>query len=272
MQTLAEIKQLLEDAGLSPRKALGQNFLIDQNLLTRLVHESGVGPGDVVLEVGPGTGTLTEALLDAGCEVIACELDRGLATLLRERLVPRGLTLIEGDCLEKKRRVSSAVLDALGARPFSLVSNLPYGAATPLMASLMLHHPNCRSMSVTVQKEVAERMVAVPATRAFGPLAVIASLWGEARRIALLPPECFWPRPQVQSAMIGLRAAPSGPAWRDVGALESVLDALFTARRKQLGKVLGRDLAWPEGVDPTARAETLTPEQIEQLSLVVRSG
>src|SRR4051812_5019410 len=107
MQTLIQIRALLEERGLAPRKSLGQNFLIDQNLIRKLVDASGVGAGDLVLEVGPGTGTLTEELLERGCEVVACELDRGLAELLRERLGanPR-FTLVEGDCLASKREIA----------------------------------------------------------------------------------------------------------------------------------------------------------------------
>src|SRR5690606_14845366 len=109
-----------------------------QNLVVKLVDEARVGPGELVLEVGPGTGTLTEELLARGCEVVACELDRGLAALLRDRLGANDrFTLVEGDCLGGKRHVSPAVVEALGGRPFVLVANLPYGAATPLMLALL---------------------------------------------------------------------------------------------------------------------------------------
>ena len=113
MQTLAQIRQMLDERALAPRKSLGQNFLIDQNLIGKLIDAAQVAPGETVLEVGPGTGTLTEALLDRGARVIACELDRGLAALLRDTLVPRGLTLIEGDCLERKRALNADLVEVL---------------------------------------------------------------------------------------------------------------------------------------------------------------
>src|SRR6186713_2406397 len=114
MQTLAQIRELLESRGLAPRKSLGQNFLIDHNLIRKLVDASGAAAGDLVLEVGPGTGALTEELLDRGCRVIACELDRGLAELLRERFAATAgsgrFTLIEGDCLASKRALADELV------------------------------------------------------------------------------------------------------------------------------------------------------------------
>ncbi len=216
-QTLSEIRGLLASRGLSPRHALGQNFLIDHNLLRRLVDESGVGAGDLVLEVGPGTGTLTEELLARGCEVIACELDRGLAGLLRNRLGNEArFTLVEGDCLEGKRALSGALAGALAGRPFTLVANLPYGSATPLMLTLLVDHPECRAMFATIQREVADRLAARPGSKAYGPLAVVASLLARVRTVAALAPECFWPRPEVTSAMVAIERTPTLRRWTRV--------------------------------------------------------
>ncbi len=268
MQTLTEIKHMLEERGLSPRKAFGQNFLIDQNLIARLVDASGVGEGDVVLEVGPGTGTLTEALLERGCQVVACELDRGLADLLRERLGGR-ITLIEGDCLDGKRALNPGVIAALGGRPFRLVANLPYAAASPLMLTLASHHAPCVSMHVTIQKEVAQRLRAAPGSKDFGGLSVIIQALCEVRRIAELPPHCFWPRPKVTSEMVSITRR-STPLTDDPDALSETCHALFSKRRKQIGSVLGRDLAWPEGIEPSMRAEQLSVEQFVALSEATR--
>jgi len=268
VQTLTEIRSLLESRGLRPRKAFGQNFLIDHNLIRKLVDASGIRAGDLVLEVGPGTGTLTEELLARDSRVIACELDHNLAGLLRERLaapIAEGrLTVIEGDCLESKRGVSREVQAALDGKPFTLVANLPYNAATPLMLALLCEHPECRGFFVTIQREVADRLLADPGTRDYGPVSVVARAVGEPKLLASLPPECFWPRPDVNSAMISLtrRAMPLTNAPR---ALADFCQVLFSQRRKQLGSVLGRSGPWPGGVEPTDRAERLTVPQILEL-------
>lgn len=264
-QTLAEIRDLLASRGLSPLKRFGQNFLIDQNLVAKLVDESGVSAGDLVLEVGPGTGTLTEELLGRGCEVIACELDRGLAALLRERLGGHDrFTLVEGDCLAGKRRVSAELVGAIGDRPFALVANLPYGAATPLVLALLTEHPHCRGMFVTIQREVGDRLAAQPRTDAYGSISIVAQSLATVRTIARLPSDCFWPRPDVASVMVAVeRRADHGID--DPAGLAAFCQKVFEKRRKQLGSVLGRDLAWPEGVRPTMRAEELSPERMVAL-------
>lgn len=265
MQTLTEIKELLASRGLSPRKSLGQNFLIDQNLVRKLVDASGVRSGDLVLEVGPGTGTLTEELLGRGCEVVACELDRGLAGLLRERLPT--LTLIEGDCLGSKKRLSPDVADALAGRPFRLVANLPYNAASPLILTLLAEHPECASMWVTVQREVADRLLAKPGTDEYGTLGVVARAMAEVSRIAVLPPECFWPRPEVTSAMVSL-ARRARPLTDQPRRLAEFCTRVFSSRRKQIGTVLGREVPWPPGITRQQRAEDLGVEDLIALAML----
>jgi 16S rRNA (adenine1518-N6/adenine1519-N6)-dimethyltransferase len=277
MQTLAEIRAMLEGRGLSPKKSLGQNFLIDQNLVRKLVEASGVGEQDVVLEVGPGTGTLTEALLARGCRVVAAELDDGLAKLLRERHVGNErFTLVHGDCLADKRTMSPGVMEAVGAAmraggkgEFSLVANLPYGAATPVMLNLMTKVPACVGQWVTIQREVADRLMAGPGDEAYGTISVVADAACVRERVAKLPPECFWPRPEVESAMIGLRRR-SGVSV-DLVKLADFTQRLFAQRRKQLGSVVGGmvgkgvEVRWPAGVSAKDRAENLTTGQIVEL-------
>jgi 16S rRNA (adenine1518-N6/adenine1519-N6)-dimethyltransferase len=272
MQSLTQIRELLESRGLAPRHALGQNFLIDHNLIKKLVDAAHVSPNDTVLEVGPGTGTLTEELLARGATVIAGELDKGLASLLRDRFAdePR-FTLVEGDALETKRALNPAITDLLGDRPFKLVANLPYAAATPVMSTLLLNHPRCSGLYVTIQREVADRLTAKAGTKEYGPLSIIAQLTATPRLIATLPLECFWPRPKVTSAMIAIERRPGEPATPNPqSAIEpqpfaDFVQSLFEKRRKQLGAILGRAFPFPQGIPPTARAESLAIPQLIDL-------
>ncbi len=262
MQTGSQIKALLEARGLRPRKHLGQNFLIDQNLIRKLIEAARPGPGDTVLEVGPGTGTLTEALLETGCRVIACELDRDLCALLRERLGTNpNFSLIEGDCLDSKRALSPELAAALGDGPFSLVANLPYGAATPLLLILLTRVPACSAMHVTIQREVAQRLAAAAGTEAYGSISVIAAASATVETIAALPPACFWPRPGVESAMISIRRTrpKDVPDGLDLPRLADICQTLFTQRRKYIRAACRNlDLPLPAGVDPTRRVCEMT--------------
>lgn len=273
MQTLSEIRALLERAGHPPKKALGQNFLTDHNMIRKLVDDAGVGENDRVLEIGPGTGALSVELLDRGAHLIACELDGALAQVLRETLAeqhPDRFSLIEGDCLERKRALNPEIIDAIGTEPFTLVANLPYHAATPLMLALMTKHPNCTGMFVTIQHEVVQRFNAQPGTKEYGTISVIAQQLGSVGTIAKLPPGCFWPQPGVASAMMRWVRHPDqaiDPEWWVVFA--QITQTLFQSRRKQLAGVVNKlcqsPIEWPDGIAPTDRVDALSPELVEQL-------
>ena len=258
MQDLATIKALLDSRGLRPKHRFGQNFLHDAKAMRTLLDASAAQPGEVILEVGPGTGTLTECLLAAGAHVIACELDRDMARLIRDRLGAR-ITLIEGDCLQDKHTLHAEVTRAIAGRPFRLVANLPYAAATPLIATLLESHPECRGIVATIQREVADRLTARPDTSEIGPLTITAQLLARVERVAVLKPGCFWPAPDVTSAIV--RLVPHQPRPSLPVRLRAVVDQAFQQRRKQLRNSLGPDFPFPAGLDPMRRPETLSPSE-----------
>lgn len=270
-QTLVEIRASLDAHGLAPKKSLGQNFLIDRNLLKKMVDAAGVVAGDLVLEVGPGTGTLTGELLARGCEVIACELDDGLAGVMTERFgTEQRFSMVHGDCLASKRHLSEEIVDRIGGRAFSLVANLPYQAATPLMLTLLGRHANCGVMAVTIQKEVADRLIAGPGSKVYGSIGVVAQAGADVTRIANLPNECFWPRPNVVSAMVRLERK-AVPMTDNIAGLADFCQRAFAGRRKQLAGLLRsmgcEPVVWPENIEPTTRIEALGPERIVALAL-----
>jgi 16S rRNA (adenine1518-N6/adenine1519-N6)-dimethyltransferase len=285
-QTKSEIRALLAGAGLAPRERYGQNFLIDLNLMRKLVAAADVRPEDVILEVGAGTGSLTEILLDGGARVVAVEIDHGLQTLLRERLGnhPR-LALVQADVLAGKHRLNPLVVRVLSERSpapggaYKLVANLPYQVATPLLMDLLYTELRFERLTCTIQKEVGERLVADPRTEAYGPVSVVCQTLAEIEVIAILPPSAFWPRPQVQSIMLTLRRRPADQVEvDDVPDFVRFVRQGFGQRRKMLRRIL-RD--WDQldalaafskaGVSPDSRPEELTPRAWRAFHRVVGS-
>ena len=271
MQTLSEIRTLLAERGLRPKRRLGQHFLHDQNQLAKLIEAAAVEPGDLVLEVGAGTGTLTETLVERGAKVVTCEIDRDLAAIIEDRLGDR-VHLIRSDCLDRPRGLHEAVRAALGDGPFKLVANLPYQIASVLICTLLTDSPQCTGLFVTIQKEVADRLTARPGIKDYGAPTILVQVLARIDRVAVLKPTSFWPAPAVSSAMV--RIVPR----RDHGiddptALGRFFVQLFTKRRKQLGTILaGETIEWPAGIAPQLRPEALTPEQAVALWRAVRSG
>jgi 16S rRNA (adenine1518-N6/adenine1519-N6)-dimethyltransferase len=277
-QTLTEIKEELAARGIRPKHTLGQNFLHDHNQLRKLVAAAALPVGALVLEVGPGTGTLTETLLDAGCEVIACELDRDMAAIVRTRNAHRMgagvgcLTLVEADCLDGKHAISAQILQALAGRPFTLVANLPYQAATPLIATLLERHPECRGQFVTIQREVGDRLMAKAGSDAYGPISVMMELLADVEQIAVLSPGCFWPAPKVTSAMLAIRPRTGERPCNPWEPFTEFVQRVFGKRRKQLGAILDRESVAAAGFDPMRRPETLTPAEWLTLFAAQRSA
>ena len=260
----AEVRALADELGLRPTKTLGQNFVIDPNTVRRIVRVSGVGPADVVLEVGPGLGSLTLALLDSGADVIAVEVDHLLARRLprtvAERSVPavaERLTVLDADAL----RVAT-----LPQSPTALVANLPYNVSVPVLLHLLATFPSIGRALVMVQLEVAERLAAEPGSRVYGVPSVKARWYGTVRQAGLVGRSVFWPVPNVDSGLVELIR--TEPPRTDVPreAVFAVIDAAFAQRRKMLRSALAGwagstaravELIEAAGVDPSARGEAL---------------
>ncbi len=270
-QSKHEIQALLAEANTHPRHRFGQNFMIDQNLV-RIVADAGdIAAGDLVIEVGPGTGTLTEELLSRGAEVIAVEIDRDLARLLRERFADQArFKLIEGDALSSKHALNEELAATLRvARPRKLVANLPYNIASPLVIELLIAGVDL--LAFTVQKEVADRLRAPAGSDAYGPLSVTAQLLSRVELLRTLPPQAFWPAPKIESALVRMtRNDHLGAEAAEVGRF---VHQVFSFRRKTLRRALAQaGYQAPEslGFDLQLRPEEFPPTQLLELFRAVK--
>jgi len=249
---------LLAEHGLRPRKALGQHFVVDPNTVRRIARLAGVGPGDRVVEIGAGLGSLTLALLETGAEVTAIEVDPGLVAVLEQVAAPAGARVVAGDAL---RLEWDALLDG---GPWTLVANLPYNVASPLVADLLDGVPAIQRMLVMVQREVGDRLVAGPGHRAHGALSVKVAYWASASIVGRVPASVFLPPPDVASVLVAVERRPVpavDPAEVAPEALFALVRAGFAGRRKMLRRSLAGRVP-PEafaaaGVPPEARAEDL---------------
>lgn len=271
-----EMRAELGALGFKPRRRLGQNFMRDGNMIALLAREAGVTCGDLVLEPGPGAGGLTLELLDLGAEVLAVELDPVLAVFLRERLAGcRRFDLIEGDVLDAGRRLNPEAVERLEGRPFVLASNLPYSAATPFLVALCGSGLPWRGGAVTVQKEVAERLAAAPGDSSYGAATVLVATGAACSMLRRVPPDVFWPRPGVESAIVRLEALEAPllqPAEFD--SFATFLRGIFSARRKKLVRALraagveggaAREAVERAGVDGDSRPGELSPGALVNL-------
>jgi 16S rRNA (adenine1518-N6/adenine1519-N6)-dimethyltransferase len=265
------IRALLAEHGLEPSRALGQNFMADGNTARKIARLAGIGPGDQVVEVGAGLGSLTLALLETGAAVTAIEVDRHLAPLLRSVVEPEGAVVVEEDAMH---------LDwhrLLGPTPgaWALVANLPYNIATPLVLDLLETVPAIDRMLVLVQLEVAERLAAGPGTKAYGIPSVKRAWWADATIAAKVSPTVFIPQPRVESALVDLRRhAPAGGE-DERRAVFDLVETGFNQRRKMLrrsllAKVEPGDLD-AAAIRPEARAEELELGDWQRLAAAVRS-
>lgn len=282
-----DIKRMLEAAGVQPRRPLGQNFLTDPNLVKAIARDAEIQPTDVVLEIGTGTSALTVHLADAAAHVVTVEIDPALAALARERLADRSnVTLVQRDVLASKSRIADEVLDAvrkaLAARPGSalrVVANLPYAISTPVVVHLLeLDLPLAR-MTVMVQLESAERFYARPGDPTFNAVSVLVAQLADVRVLRKIPPNVFFPRPKIASAVVELVPRPvRGVKDPLYAAMKVSARALFNYRRKTLQTAaksaakhlpaLGvlSDAFARVGIDPQRRAEHLEPEEWRKLA------
>lgn len=252
---------------MSPRKRFGQNFLHDHNKLQLILDAAEVQPGERVLEVGPGTGALSLALLEQGARLIAVEIDRDLASILHLQFASFGdqVELIEGDVLAGKHELSPAVLAALGDAPFKVVANLPYNVASPLMINLALQCSQMQRAVIMVQREVADRMEASPGSKTYGTMSVLLQACFEVSRVALISPGCFWPQPEVESAVVLLQRRPVSLC-ENLPNLSRLTTLLFRGRRKTIGRNLKNYKDLPYWLDTTVRPEQLSVEQFCRLA------
>jgi 16S rRNA (adenine1518-N6/adenine1519-N6)-dimethyltransferase len=253
--------ELLARHGLAPRRAFGQNFVVDPNTVRRIARLAQVGPGDHVVEIGPGLGALTRALVETGAAVTAIEVDHGLVEVLEAEIAPLGVRVVAADA----RTVDWDDLLA-GVPAWTLVANLPYNVATPLVADVLDGVAAITRMLVMVQREVADRLVAVPGTKAYGAVSVKVAYWATAAVVGRVPPTVFLPRPKVESALVAIERRPTPAVGPEVdrARLFQLVRAGFGQRRKMLRRSLA-GLVAPEafeaaGVRPDARAEELGVE------------
>ena len=291
-QTVTEIQSLLARHGTEPNRRLGQNFLIDGNLMRRMVDEAELdAERDVVLEVGTGTGSLTRMLSDRAARVVTVETDKKLIPVIEEVLAGRtNVRSLIADALAGKHTVAPEAMEAVaaasgevgpGAR-FKLVSNLPYSIATPMVMNLLLTEPRPSLLVFTVQKEVADRMAARSDTGDYGPVTLICQGLAKVETLHDLSPNVFWPKPQVFSTLVRIR--PEAERIAAVGNLalfHRVALGLFAHRRKTCLKSLemtpdlvefrGRwaGLLAEVGIDPRVRGDTLSLEQVLKLARAV---
>lgn len=254
----AAINELLDRHDLSPRRALGQNFLADGNTVRRIVSLAEIGEGDRVVEIGPGLGSLTLALTDAGAVVTAVETDEGLLAPLAEVLDGRAVEVVHADAT----RFGDWVPRLEGV-PHTLVANLPYNVGTRLVADVLDHVPEIERLVVMVQAEVGDRMMAEPGTKDYGALSVKVASWATARRLCKVPPSVFVPQPNVDSVVMDLRRHPEPVVPDDVDRrrLFALVRSGFGQRRKMLRRSLAGEVDAAAfvaaGVAADARAETL---------------
>ena len=269
----AEIRELAAKLDLKPSKSLGQNFVIDSNVCTRIVRTAGVTSDDIALEIGPGLGSLTLAMLETAKSVIAVEIDPRLAQQLPITVAehferPENLTVINKDAL--------AVND-LPFEPTVLVANLPYNVSVPVLLHLLEKFPTLRSGVVMVQAEVADRLAAKPGGKEYGIPSVKAAWWADVKNVGTVSRSIFWPAPNVDSKLVGFTRRETAGSEESRAKVFTIIDAAFAQRRKMLRSALSslygsssaaEAILIKAGIDPTLRGEALQIESFCKIAAV----
>lgn len=292
-QTQSYLRDLFARRGIAPRHRFGQNFLIDLNLHDVIAKRADIHPGDLVLEIGPGAGALTTLMAEMGGTIVAVDIDPGMVALASEATAQYpGVRVLHADALKGKNKLNPIVVDqlrsamaALPDRPFKLVANLPYNVATPAISNLLVHPEfDIKLMVVTIQLELAERMLATPQTGDYSALSVTMQALADVEIVRTLAPSVFWPRPKVESAIVAITPSPKKrQAIGDLPWFHSVVRKVFLHRRKNLRRVLyslWRD-RWekPEvdamlesiGLTGEIRAESMNVEEFVSLAEALKA-
>lgn len=270
MNAVSETYELIKKYDIHARKRFGQNFLTDERVLEKIIDAAGVSGDDFVLEIGPGPGTLTRCLCEKARQVLAVEVDYDLSDILERELVPLygNLEILTGDIL--KQDVAEIAERYNSGRPIKVVANLPYYITTPILMELLETGAPIQSITVMVQKEVADRMMAKPGDKDCGAISLAVNYYAEAYLAANVPPNCFKPRPKVSSAVIRLTTRPEPPvSTKDEALMFKLIRAAFSQRRKTLANAISgsAELDFSKedvirciekaGLSPTVRGEKL---------------
>jgi len=291
-QTASFLRNRFQEAGIRPNTRHGQNFLIDLNLVEFLANSAALGPRDVVLEVGTGTGSLTQLMAPQVAHIVTVEIDQQLSMLAAEELADAdNVTMLRQDALRNKNNMHPNVLeevqrwlDEVPDSQFKLAANLPYNVATPIISNLLRRDPVPVSMTVTIQKELAERIVAQPSTKDYSALSIWVQSLCDTDVLRVLPPTVFWPRPKVQSAIIQIKpSAEKRASIADLEFFHTFVRSMFLHRRKflrsvilaafkgQLDKPAVDEVMAERGLTGESRSEQLSVEEMKALGDALRA-
>jgi 16S rRNA (adenine1518-N6/adenine1519-N6)-dimethyltransferase len=269
----AQIRELAAQLDLKPSKSLGQNFVIDSNVCSKIVRTAGVTSDDIALEIGPGLGSLTLAMLEIAKSVVAVEIDSRLAhqlpiTVAQHFEHPENLTVINKDAL---------AVNELPVEPTVLVANLPYNVSVPVLLHLLEKFPTIRTGVVMVQAEVADRLAAKPGGKEYGIPSVKAAWWADVKNVGTVSRSIFWPAPNVDSKLVGFTRRETAGSEESRAKVFTIIDAAFAQRRKMLRSALSslygsssaaEAILIKAGIDPTLRGEALQVESFCKIAAV----